>query len=259
MHVRWRGLDPAEWEGFDWSVRAGHHSVNHHGFIEALCLQIVHQVIGVIRAHMASPALSFAEKDFLSTQLGSAGFLGIKFAVDVQFGRGGEIKNLLELSHIVNLAAAIKNVDAFLCGYYRVTIEIRCALLELSKIFNGLEGTLGPEETLNVHPTESRCLDSMAELLRANVTNQMGGAIRAAIGMAVKAGHTKAWLFGATIFGRVELLLRKGRQQQTKAFQLFGIKNAVEYLVVVVDRDEFSLGNIPEVRARGQINCRRKR
>src|SRR6267143_4311437 len=199
---------------------------------------------------MAGPALSLAEKDLLSTQLSSGGLLGIKFSVDVQFGRWRKIQNLLELSHEMNLAATLQDVDALLCGDYMVTVEIRGSLLELSKIFNGLESALGPKESLNIHASESRCLDAMAELLRANVTDLVGGAIRAAIRMAVEAGHAEAGLFGAAIFGRVELLLWKGREQQTKSLQLLGIKNAVEYLVVVIDRNEFSLGNIPEVRAR---------
>src|ERR1700675_2522186 len=138
VHVRRRGLDPAERERFDGSIRAGHHAVNHLRFIKALRLKVVHQVIG----------------------------------------------------------------------------EIRSALLELSKIFNGLESTLGPEETLDVHASERRSLDAMSELLWANVTDFMGGAICAAIRVAVEAGYAEAWFFGSTIFGCVELLLRKRREQE---------------------------------------------
>src|ERR1700755_2797053 len=109
----------------------------------------------------------------------------------------------------MNLAAALEDVDALLGGYYRVPVEIRGALLKLGEIFNGLESTLGAEETLDVHAPESRCLSAVAELLRPNITDQMRGAIRAAIGMAVEAGHAHARLFGATVFSRVELLLWK--------------------------------------------------
>src|SRR5258707_12319535 len=111
----------------------------------------------------------------------------------------------------MNLAAALQDVDALLCGDYRVTVEIRGALLKLSEVFNGLESTLGTEETLDVHTPESRRLDAVAELLRPNITDQMRGAIRAAIAMAVEAGHAHARLFGAAVFGRIHILLWKRR------------------------------------------------
>src|SRR6266403_1202466 len=53
-----------------------------------LGLQVVHQVVGEIRSRMAGPTLSFAEKDLLSMEFSSGSFLGIKSAVDIQFGRG---------------------------------------------------------------------------------------------------------------------------------------------------------------------------
>src|SRR6202166_4282961 len=214
VHVRRRSLDPAERERFDGSIRAGHHAVNHLRFIQALRLKVVHQVIGEIRSRMAAYAVSFAEKNLLSVELRNGGFFGIKLSVDVQFGRRRKIQNLLKLSHKMNLAAALQDVDTLLCGDYLVTVEIRGALLELSKIFNGLESTLGPEKTLDVHASERRSLDAMAELLWANVTDFMGGAIFAAIRVAVEAGYAEAWFFGSTIFGCVELLLRKTREQE---------------------------------------------
>ena len=186
MHIGWRGLDPAERERFDRSVRAGHHPVNHLGFIKAFRLQVVHQIIGEIRSRMAGPTLSFAEENLLSMELSSGSFLGIKSAVDIQFRRGRKIQKLLELSHKMNLATALQDVDALLCGDYRVTVEIRGALLKLSEIFNSLESTLGTEETLDVDPAESRCVNTMAKLLRANIADQMCRAIGAAISMAVE-------------------------------------------------------------------------
>src|SRR5260370_41563636 len=98
----------------------------------------------------------------------------------------------------MNLTAALEDVDALLCGHYRVTVEIRGALLKLSEIFNGLESTLGAEETLDVHAPESRGLVEVAGLLRPNISDQMGGAIRAAVGIAVEAARTDSALFGAT-------------------------------------------------------------
>src|SRR5260370_41177846 len=125
----------------------------------------------------------------------------------------------------MNLAAALQDVDALLCGDYRVTVEIRGALLKLSEIFNGLESTLGAEETLDVHAPESRCLNAVAELLRPNITDQMRRAIRAAIGMAVEAGHAQARLFGAAVLGRIEMLRGRRGWKPSPSLPLTGVSN----------------------------------
>ena len=59
-----------------------------------------------------------------------------------------------------------------------------------------------------------------------------------------------------SVSGLIELLLGKGRDQQPQTFQLFGIENAVEELVVVGNGHELTLRNIPEVRAGGEVNRR---
>jgi hypothetical protein len=59
--------------------------------------------------------------------------------------------------------------------------------------------------------------------------------------MAIKASRAKAGNLRAAILGRIELLLREGRQQQAQPFQLPGSEQAIEN----------------GVRARIQINVRR--
>src|SRR5438552_8309515 len=48
----------------------------------------------------------------------------------------------------------------------------------LGEVLDGLQPALRAEEPLDVHAAQGRCLDAMAELLRADVADQMGGAIR---------------------------------------------------------------------------------
>ena len=62
----------------------------------------------------------------------------------------------------------------------------------------------------------------------------------------------------APVLGRVELLLRERRDQQPQPFELLRVQDAVEQLVVVVDRDELALRDVAEVGPRGQVDRRRK-
>src|ERR1700730_14480965 len=63
MHI-WRGvLDTTQREGFDRPVGAGQHAVDHHGLVEALRPEIVHQVVGVKWGLVAARAPAFAEKN----------------------------------------------------------------------------------------------------------------------------------------------------------------------------------------------------
>ena len=61
------------------------------------------------------------------------------------------------------------------------------------------------------------------------------------------------------ILGRVELLLRERRHQQAQPFQLPRRDNAVEQLVVVGERNQLALRDIPQFGAAGQVHRRRKR
>ena len=67
-----------------------------------------------------------------------------------------------------------------------------------------------------------------------------------------------SFAFSLAIGSRVELLLRKLRDEQSKTFELLRIENAVEELVEVVDGDELTLGNVAQILARRQKNRRRK-
>ena len=65
-------------------------------------------------------------------------------------------------------------------------------------------------------------------LVGPDVADRVGGGIRVAVGVTVEAGDALAGLQAAAIIGGVELLLREGRDQQTQAFELFGVEEGFE-------------------------------
>ena len=78
-------------------------------------------------------------------------------------------------------------------------------------------------------PRKRRRLDAMAELLRADVADQVRGAVGVAIDVAIEAGDAAA---GPSRLRRssvcVELLLGKRGDQQPEPFELLGVEDAVE-------------------------------
>src|SRR2546425_2404642 len=63
-------------------------------------------------------------------------------------------------------------------------------------------------------------------------------------------------LLGLAIGSGIELLLRKLSHQQPQAFELLGIQNAVEKLVVIINSDYLPFGNIAQIGASGQEDRR---
>src|SRR6187401_3542721 len=98
----------------------------------------------------------------------------------------------------------------------------------------------------------------MALLLGTNVADEMGRRIRMPVDVAVEARNPQAWAIGAAIVDVIELLLRKGRQEQAQAIELLRIQEALEEVVVVVGGDELPLGHVALVRLRGQEDRRWK-
>src|SRR5262249_44967885 len=131
----------------------------------------------------------------------------------------------------------------------RIAVEIGGALLELGEVLNAGHGALGAEASLDVHAAKRWGLDAMAKLLWPYGTDQMRGAVRVAVHVAVETGHASTGLLGSPILGLVELLLGKRGHQKPEAFELLGIEHPVEQLVEVHDRDQLSLGHIAQVRA----------
>src|SRR5262249_46966788 len=140
----------------------------------------------------------------------------------------------------MDLAAALEDVDALLGGDDGVAVEVGGPLLELGEVFDGLQRTLRTEETLDIHAAERRGLDAMAELLRANVADEVAGAVGVAVDVAVETRDAAAGLDGAAVLGLVELLLREGCDEEAESFDLLGVEDAVEELVIVVNGDDLA-------------------
>ena len=136
--------------------------------------------------------------------------------------------------------------------------KVGAALLEFGEVLDRFHDALRAEEPLDVHAPERRRIDPMAMRLRTDISGKMRRAVGVAVRMTIEAGDAATRFLRTPILGLIELLLRERRQQQTQSFELFGIQNAVEELVIVLDGDQFALGNIAEVRTRGQVDRRRK-
>src|SRR5438067_10055585 len=98
----------------------------------------------------------------------------------------------------------------------------------------------------------------MPELLRPDVADQVRGAVGVPVVMAIETRDPAAGFDRSAIAGLIELLLRKGRDQQSQAFELLRIQDTVEEIKEVIDRDQFALGNIAQIGPVSQINRRRE-
>ena len=86
----------------------------------------------------------------------------------------------------------------------------------------------------------------------------MAGPVRVAVLMTVEAGDAQARVLAPPIRRRVELLLGERREQETQPFELLGVQDPVEEAVVVVRRHQLPLGDVAQVRPRGQVDRRRE-
>ena len=82
----------------------------------------------------------------------------------------------------------------------------------------------------------------------------MSSARRVAVHMAIEAGHAPqaVGLLGLAIGGRIELLLRELRDEQSQAFQVLGVQDAGKELLKVIDRDNLALRHVAQVGTRRQ-------
>src|SRR5688572_22138116 len=76
--------------------------------------------------------------------------------------------------------------------------------------------------------------------------------------VAVETSHAVALLRYFSILGLVELLLRKGREQQAQPFDLHGRENSHDLCVVVSDRQQLSAADVAEISPVDEENGRRK-
>ena len=150
MEIGRRVLDPTQREGLDRPVGARHCAVDQYRLVEALGVQIVHQVVGVVGRRVAGAALPLAEKDGLAAQFRLARFARVEAAEQIELRGRREIQQLLNLGHVVHLTAAFERVHPLFRGDYRVPVKIGGALLELREILDRFQRALRAEQALDV-------------------------------------------------------------------------------------------------------------
>src|ERR1700733_15795485 len=98
----------------------------------------------------------------------------------------------------------------------------------------------------------------MAVFLRTNIARKVGCRIGVPILVAIKAGDAAARPLRAAILRLLELLLRERRQEEAQSLELLWIEDAAETLVIIVDRHQPALRDIPQIGPRGEIDGGRK-
>src|SRR4026207_897254 len=139
-----------------------------------------------------------------------------------------------------------------------IAVEVGAALLKLREVLHILERSLRAKQPLNVQAAQRGGINAMTELLRADISGQVGTGVRVAVRMTVETGDATAWTHGATVFRLVELLLRERRDEQPQALELLRIQNPIEQFIIVVEGHEFAMGHVTEVRTCRQVEGRRK-
>src|SRR5258707_9905428 len=116
MHVWRRILHATQRECLDRAVRYRRVTIDGARLEEATGLQIVHQVVGVVRRRVAGGTLALTEKNFLPAQLLWGGFSWIEMPEKIELWRPRKVQEFLEFCHKMHLAAALQKVHALLCG-----------------------------------------------------------------------------------------------------------------------------------------------
>src|SRR5258708_37500623 len=133
--------------------------------------------------------------------------------------------------------AAFENVDALLRRDYVITVKISAPLLKFGEILDGFERALRAKQPLNEHASQGGGGDAMAGFRRTSIGRKMRRPIGMTIRVAIEAGHAPARLLRTAVLGLVELVPRKRRQQTAQALELLPSDDAVEQLIIILDRD----------------------
>ena len=102
-------------------------------------VQVVHLVVKIERRLMTLGATPFAEEHFLASQLLLCRLGRNQLAERIKLWSGGEIEQILHLSHHGNGAGAIRQMNPFLRCDHMVAVEIGGALLEFREILDATQ------------------------------------------------------------------------------------------------------------------------
>ena len=97
-----------------------------------------------------------------------------------------------------------------------VAVEVGRALLELGEVLDRAQRPLGAVDLLVEHAAQAGGVEPEAGRLRTDVRSQVEGAVGVEIRVAVEAGDAQALLGHLAVLGLIELLLREGRQQESR-------------------------------------------
>src|ERR1019366_10374995 len=103
VQIGWGVLDASQGERLDGTVVGHHHAIHQFLHVEALRLEVVHAVIGVVRARVAGYAPALSVKERFTPQFAGARLGAVQFTVNIQLGSGREVENLHEFRHGVEL------------------------------------------------------------------------------------------------------------------------------------------------------------
>jgi hypothetical protein len=169
------------------------------------------------------------------------------------FGGRWEVEQFLELGHEGDLRGPVEVVHPLLGGDHVIPVEVGPALLELGEALDAPQRPLRAEEALDTDAPQHWRVDPVAVRLGADVRGQVRRPVRVAVGVAVEAGDPPGRPGGASVLGRVELLLRERGDEQPQPLELLGIEDAVEGLEVVREGDDLPPRDVAQVRAGRQV------
>src|SRR3954454_15363346 len=104
-------------------------------------MQVVHFVVQIERSWVASSALGFSKKEVFAGYFQLRCFSSIQVSKPIQLWRRRKVKHVLGLRHVWDHAAR-QLLKALLHRPNWITVKIRGALFELSKILNRAQAPL---------------------------------------------------------------------------------------------------------------------
>src|SRR5688572_19821548 len=131
-------------------------------------------------------------------------------------------------------------MHALACRRHVIAVEIRGALLELSEVFHRPQRALRPMDLLIEQAAQTRAVEAEARRLRTHIRCQMKSRVGMKVRVAVETGNTETLLSDLTIFGLIELFLRKWREQQAQTLHLHRRHHADQHSVKIPDGEQLA-------------------
>src|SRR5688572_15354786 len=121
-----------------------------------------------------------------------------------------------------------------------IAVEIRRALLKLREVFHRPQRALRSMDLLIEHAAQTRAVEAEARRLRTHVRRQMKSRVGMKVRVAVETGNAETLLSDLTIFGLIELFLRKWGKQQAQTLHLHRRHHANQQGVKIPDGEELA-------------------